>query len=220
MRMGGGLGFAIALALAATGTSSARYAPQVASVAAVPAPLADADSPAAVAVGERLYLGHCASCHGRYREGQPLWQIIDAYAGRRAPALDETGNIWRRSDEALFHMAKYGRYAPSPADSVSHMPAFKGVLDDRQVLDVIAFIKARWPIGLRIAQAMLNPGFAGMPAGASDPGWRLPPSCNAMFRDSEALRHDAADRWPNGRSASPGSADNAAVVGRRPPASR
>ena len=38
------------------------------------------------------------------------------------------------------------------------MPAFEAVLDDRETLNVLAFIKARWPpIGLRVGQAMLNP---------------------------------------------------------------
>jgi hypothetical protein len=42
------------------------------------------------------------------------------------------------------------------------MPAFEAVLDDRETLNVLAFIKARWPpIGLRVAQATLNPGHAG-----------------------------------------------------------
>ena len=68
------------------------------------------------------------------------------------------------------------------ANAVSYMPAFKGVLDDREILAVIAFIKARWPIGLRIAQAMLNPGFVGMPKHSDNADWRLPPSCNAILR--------------------------------------
>jgi S-disulfanyl-L-cysteine oxidoreductase SoxD len=167
---------------------AAQYVPPVAPPAA---PLvADAGDPATVALGEKLYLGHCASCHGHYRQGQPLWQIIDAYAGRRAPALDDTGDIWRRSDAALFHMTKYGRFAAAPRGAVSFMPAFGSVLADNQILAIIAFIKARWPIGLRIAQAMLNPGFAGMPVGVDDPAWRLPPSCNA-------LHHRAAVAQPS-----------------------
>jgi S-disulfanyl-L-cysteine oxidoreductase SoxD len=158
----------------------------VVSAKAVPADFADADNPAVVALGARLYAGHCGSCHGRYREGQPLWQIVDAYAGRRAPALDETGYTWRHSDEAIFHMTKYGRYAEAPTRGVFHMPAINGGLSDREILAVIAFIKARWPTGLRIAQAMLNPGFAGMPTNADDGAWRLSPSCDAMFRRSAA----------------------------------
>jgi S-disulfanyl-L-cysteine oxidoreductase SoxD len=174
---------AIAIGLAAGGGS------QVVPVKSVPAHLADAGSPTAVGLGERLYAGHCASCHGRYRQGQPLWQIIDAYAGRRAPALDETGTVWQRSDEAIFHVTKYGRYAAASRGAVSTMPAFEDLLVDREIVAVVAFIKARWPIGLRIAQAMLNPGFAGMPAGADDTAWRLPPGCNGMIhRNAAAAR--------------------------------
>jgi hypothetical protein len=43
-------------------------------------------------------------------------------------------------------------------------------------------IKARWPLGLRVSQAMLNPGFAGMPADANDVERRLPPNCNLLLR--------------------------------------
>jgi mono/diheme cytochrome c family protein len=187
MRVSRRLGLAIAIGLAAGSAAPARQAPPAVPAATLPAHFADADNPAAVALGERLYLGQCASCHGHYRQGQPLWQLIDAYAGRRAPAFDETGYIWRRSDEAIFHMTKYGRYAMAPSAGVSYMPAFKDVLADREILALIAFIKARWPIGLRIAQAMLNPGFAGMPAHADDFAWRLPPNCGSMFRRSAAV---------------------------------
>jgi hypothetical protein len=57
------------------------------------------------------------------------------------------------------------------------MPAFEAVLDDRETLNVPAFIKARWPpIGLRVAQAMLNPGHAGVPQQTSGEEWSFPPA--------------------------------------------
>jgi mono/diheme cytochrome c family protein len=146
---------------------------------------ADADDRAAVMLGKKIYLRDCASCHGRNLQGQPLWQVVDQYAGRRAPAHDATGHTWLHPDEDIFHITKYGRFASSPPKAVSYMPAFKSVLGDREILAVIAFIKARWPIGLRISQAMLNPNFAGMPRDASNADWRLPPSCNAVLRLSQ-----------------------------------
>jgi hypothetical protein len=115
-----------------------------------------------------------------------LWQLADSYAGRRAPAFDETGYIWQYSDEEIFNMTKYGAFAGMSAPAVSFMPGFKGALDDRQILDIVAFIKARWPVGLRIVQAMRNPAFAGMPANANSIAWQLPPNCNAVLRRSEA----------------------------------
>ena len=138
--------------------------------------------PIAAKEGKALYRSYCASCHGRNLQGQPLWQLLDDYAGRRAPAYDESGHTWQHPDEDIFHMSKYGRFASEPADAVSSMPGFKDVLTDDQILAVVAFIKARWPLGLRVSQAMLNPGFAGMPPKADTVEWTLPPNCMAEQR--------------------------------------
>jgi mono/diheme cytochrome c family protein len=143
---------------------------------------ADAGNRALVMLGRQLYAGHCAGCHGRNLQGQPLWQLRDYYAGRRAPALDETGYIWQHSDEAIFEITSHSRSAGQPRA----MPAFKGVLNDSQILAIIAFIKARWPIALRILQAMRNPGFKGMPAAVNDADWQLPANCRAVLRGSSA----------------------------------
>jgi mono/diheme cytochrome c family protein len=143
--------------------------------------LADAEDSATVERGMHLYRRHCASCHGRYLQGQALWQIRDKDAGRRAPAHDGSGHTWQHSDEGLFHMTKYGRFDTTPADAASFMPAFKDRLADADILAVIAFIKRRWPLGLRVSQAMLNPGQAGMPPNAANVAWRLPPTCMATL---------------------------------------
>jgi hypothetical protein len=78
-------------------------------------------------------------------------------------------------------MTKYGRFDPTPPDAVSFMPAFKDILTDADILSVIAFIKRRWPLGLRASQATLNPGQAGMPTDASHGAWTLPPTCMATL---------------------------------------
>ena len=155
-------------------------------VDAADAHFADAADAALVMLGKRVYAGYCASCHGRNLQGQPLWQLDDKFAGKRAPAHDETGHTWQHSDEDLFRKTKYGRFPAEPADPLPAMPAFAPVLDDQQVLAVLAFIKARWPLGLRVSQAMLNPGFAGMPADANNVEWRLPPNCDALRRRGTA----------------------------------
>jgi mono/diheme cytochrome c family protein len=144
--------------------------------------LADADDGVAVADGNRLYRRHCASCHGRYLQGQPLWQLLDANAGRRAPAHDASGHTWQHADEALFRMTKHGTAETAAPGAVSAMPAFKDRLSDPEILAVIAFIKARWPLGLRVSQALLNPGYAGMPADAGTVEWRLPPTCSVVLQ--------------------------------------
>ena len=143
---------------------------------------ADAENAQAVLDGKKLYASHCASCHGRRLQGQLLWQVQDAYYGRRAPAHDQTGHTWQHSDEDLFAMVKTGRFPTTPASVKSYMPAYADNLGDDEVLDVIAYIKATWPLGLRVSQALLNPGFAGMPRNADTVEWRLPPTCQAALQ--------------------------------------
>jgi mono/diheme cytochrome c family protein len=138
---------------------------------------ADADNAALVTEGQQIYGQACAACHGRRLQGQALWQLKDQFAGRRAPAHDSTGHTWQHADEDLFHMTKFGRFAATPPDAVSYMPAFEGRLSDHEILAVLAFIKSTWPMGLRATQAMLNPGLAGMPANAGKLHWTLPPNC-------------------------------------------
>src|SRR5690242_13092113 len=68
---------------------------------------ANADEPAGVTAGKKLYTQRCSSCHGKRLQGQPLWQLQDQYSDRRAPALDESGHMWAHSDEQLFQITKY-----------------------------------------------------------------------------------------------------------------
>lgn len=143
---------------------------------------ADAEDAALVALGRRVYMDACASCHGRALQGQPLWQLKDQFAGRRAPAHDATGHTWQHSDEDLIHKTKFGRFLAQPAGVATAMPAFAAILTDREILAALAFIKARWPLGTRVAQATLNPGFAGMPASASTAEWRMPANCGSWHQ--------------------------------------
>lgn len=142
---------------------------------------ANADDAAAVLHGKAIYARQCAACHGRNLEGQPLWQLQDQYAHRRAPAHDATGHTWQHSDEDLFQMTKNGRFPGVPKTFHSYMPAFEGRLTDQQILAVLAFIKARWPLGIRVSQSLLNPHFQGMPRDAAKVQWTLPPICTASY---------------------------------------
>jgi len=177
----------VAISLAMFGSTLAQTA------ATVGNHFVDADNRAWVSRGKPLYAGHCASCHGRNLQGQPLWQLADAYAGRRAPAFDVSGYTWQRSDDEIFRIAKFGRFDPGPPTA---MPGFEHQLDDGQILAIVAFIKARWPVGLRILQAMRNPGFAGMPADATTAAWQLPPNCNAILQRSPAIAQSQIKRVP------------------------
>lgn len=76
---------------------------------------ADADN------GARLYRQHCAACHGA--GGRPVLPS--------APDLTRPTALMR-GDLALLSFVKSGRGA---------MPAFAGVLRDREVLDLLAHLR-------------------------------------------------------------------------------
>ena len=138
---------------------------------------ADAENSAMVAKGRAIYMDTCSSCHGRRLQGQALWQVMDRFAGRRAPPQDATGHSWQHSDEDLFCKTKTGLFPSAPPHAVSFMPAFAGHLSDSEILAVLAYIKSSWPVGLRASQAMLNPGRQGMPKNLGKTSWTLPPNC-------------------------------------------
>ena len=129
-------------------------------------------------------------------QGQALWQLKDQYVGRRAPPHDATGHTWQHADEDLFHITKYGRFAAAPTDIKSYMPAFEHALSDDDMIAVLAFIKSRWPTGIRASQSMLNPGFRGMPADADKVEWTLPPNCTASIQRWSESQEPSAKPGP------------------------
>ncbi|HEX2593330.1 MAG TPA: cytochrome c [Rhizomicrobium sp.] len=166
----------LALTVVLSATASLAFAAQTASH------FADADNSALVAHGMQIYQRKCSGCHGIRLQGQPLWQLRDQFEGRRAPPHDATGHTWQHSDEDLFAMTKSGRFPQAPRDSKSYMPAYGAKLPDADIIAVLAFIKSRWPLGIRASQSMLNPGFKGMPKGADKLDWTLPPNCTGAFQ--------------------------------------
>jgi mono/diheme cytochrome c family protein len=176
-----GAGFALigVIAAASVGGSAAWFYAQ----SAAP-PFADADRPDLVARGAEIYQARCASCHGVHLEGQPNWQHLNASGRLPAPPHDQTGHSWMHSDAQLFHLVKHSVADVAPPGYVSDMPAYDGVIPDRDIIAVIAYIKHSWPTGVRVYQALQNPDNAGMPAtGGKEAGdnedWRLPADCGA-----------------------------------------
>jgi S-disulfanyl-L-cysteine oxidoreductase SoxD len=147
-----------------------------------PTHFADANNHDLVWKGYYLYQRSCIHCHGRRLEGDLLWQTRDQFFGRRAPPHDYSGHTWQHSDEELFHMTKFGRFSTIPPNVKSQMPAYEPHFSDEEILAVIAFIKAQWPLSLRVSQALLNPGYEGMPASADTVEWKLPPKCLAAVQ--------------------------------------
>jgi S-disulfanyl-L-cysteine oxidoreductase SoxD len=132
--------------------------------------------------GYYLYQRSCIYCHGRRLEGDSLWQTRDQFFGRRAPPLDYSGHAWQHSDEELFHMVKFGRFTTTPPNANSQMPAYGPHFSDDEILAVIAFVKAQWPLSLRVSQSLLNPDYQGLPANADTVEWKLPPKCLAAVQ--------------------------------------
>ena len=135
----------VAAALAAAAIAPAYRAPAWSG----PSPEADADDPAQVKRGARVYGQYCASCHGFRLEGQADWRRRLPSGRLPAPPHDESGHTWHHPDGMLFAMTRDGLGAFAPAGYETDMPAFTDTLSDRQTWDVLAFIKSRWPEMIR-----------------------------------------------------------------------
>ncbi|WP_295458133.1 c-type cytochrome [uncultured Thiodictyon sp.] len=78
--------------------------------------------------GERLYTQYCVSCHGASGRGDGF---LGALLGI-APADHGSANIKRRTNQELFNSVQTGK---------AKMPAWSGILDERQTVDVVAYIR-------------------------------------------------------------------------------
>ncbi len=123
--------------------------------------LLEPDNGTVVARGEAVYGRNCASCHGRYLEGQPEWQTPDRDGFMPAPPHDENGHTWHHPDQLLFNITKFGVVkAANLKDYKTRMPAFEGVLSDDDIVAVLSFIKSRWPEDVRRRHDGLNRAYA------------------------------------------------------------
>ena len=125
------------------------------------APLgADPANARLVTLGETVYRSQCASCHGAKLEGQPDWRVRKPDGKLPAPPHDETGHTWHHADGQLFRLTKRGIKPPlAPEGYRSDMPAFDGVLTDRQIWAVLAYIKSTWPDPIRSRQERISEAF-------------------------------------------------------------
>ncbi len=106
---------------------------------------ADPNDAARVALGQKVYAQHCASCHGANLEGQPNWQRRLPNGRMPAPPHDESGHTWHHPDRVLFGITKNGLVPPyAPADYQSDMPAFGDKLSDAEIWAVLAYLKSHW----------------------------------------------------------------------------
>ena len=100
---------------------------------------------ARIAEGATLYQDFCASCHGAALEGEADWRSRNEDGSFRAPPHDETGHTWHHPDAQLFAVVKYGTEVVTAGAVQSPMLGFAEILDDDEILSVLAFIKSTWP---------------------------------------------------------------------------
>ena len=117
---------------------------------------ADPTNARQVALGERIYGVHSASCHGARLEGQPDWQSRKPNGRMPAPPHDASGHTWHHSDADLAKITKQGITAFAPPGYESDMPAFGDVLGDAEIWAVLAFIKSSWPEETRRRHAAMS----------------------------------------------------------------
>jgi mono/diheme cytochrome c family protein len=117
-------------------------------------PRANPGDLAKVALGAKLYLQHCAACHGVKLEGQPDWRKRLPNGRLPAPPHDDGGHTWHHPDAVLFGITKFGlvpRYAPQGYQT--DMPAFGEQLSDDEIWAVLAYIGSHWTAAVLPARA-------------------------------------------------------------------
>ncbi|WP_241128968.1 c-type cytochrome, partial [Achromobacter xylosoxidans] len=115
-----------------------------ATITAVPAPAAVSEAiTLRRASGERIYQNACAVCH-EAGSGPTLFGV--------KPLLGQNTNLHAASPDNLIQVILHGIQAPAD-DALGYMPAFGNSLDDRQIGDLIDYLRARfapeeeaWPV--------------------------------------------------------------------------
>ena len=82
-----------------------------------------------IEAGELIYLRNCASCHGPVQGPA----AIDS-----APVHGDAGHTWHHPDRLLY------QWTLDRPPLATLMPAFRDILSDEEVLDVLAYIKSSW----------------------------------------------------------------------------
>lgn len=105
-----------------------------------------------VAVGEDVYAGNCASCHGQNAESIPNWREKDDQGRYPPPPLNGTAHTWHHSLDILKRTVRDGGEKLG-----GWMPALKDVLKDEEIDAVIAYVQSLWPDEIYGIWARANP---------------------------------------------------------------
>ncbi|MCP5279710.1 MAG: c-type cytochrome [Thiobacillus sp.] len=121
-------------------TTAAPATPQAVKGNWPPPKVARNFDPERVTRGKAVYEQYCQSCHGPGGKGQPGdWRERGPDGKYPPPPLDDSAHAWHHPTKILHRVIKHG----SPGGS-GNMPAWKDVLSDAQVDDVVVYIKSLW----------------------------------------------------------------------------
>ena len=109
-----------------------------------------------LARGEAIYAEACASCHGADLEGQPDWRSPGPDGRLPAPPHDASGHTWHHSDRVLLDITMRGTAAVVGGGYESNMPGFADSYSERELRDVLEWIKTQWPERERAHQARVT----------------------------------------------------------------
>ena len=108
-------------------------------------------------VGARIYAQQCAACHGAKGEGQPDWRDRGPDGLLPAPPHDASGHTWHHPDEQLLAITQQGlAQLINQPDYRTAMPIYGGVLSDDEIVAVLSWIKAQWPLEVRQRHDEIN----------------------------------------------------------------
>jgi mono/diheme cytochrome c family protein len=94
--------------------------------------------------GEVLYNQYCSACHGVNGQGDDRWPGLNESGDMTAPPHNEKGHTWRHSSDDLVKMTLVGHRDPYNATEILTMPAYDGILEEQQVLEILEYIKYWW----------------------------------------------------------------------------
>ncbi|SNY52375.1 Cytochrome c, mono- and diheme variants [Pseudooceanicola antarcticus] len=114
--------------------------------------------PEIIGRGAKIYRSECSSCHGGLDGSAPAADAPEP----SAPPHDENGHSWKHPDYVLFGLTKSGEVAELclTGNGDVEMPEFAEALNDRQILDVLSYIKSTWPEEVRARQEATNQIYA------------------------------------------------------------
>ena len=108
--------------------------------------------------GRELFRSRCAGCHGLQAQGTADWRRRDAAGNLPPPPLNGSAHAWHHSREQLRDYILDGGAAVGGT-----MPGFSALLDDRDVLAVIAFFQSTWDETVYTRWASMYPTADGDP---------------------------------------------------------